>query len=85
MKETSERLKPGGTVSLSLSNYTGMRTDNKVVTCFRTSKVGIKVTQNSVWCLEKVGLVPKGTYDVGEALVVAAQNLVEGGRSKLFT
>jgi sterol 24-C-methyltransferase len=56
-----------------------------VVTCFRTSKVGIKVTQNSVWCLERVGLVPKGTYDVGEALVVAAQNLVEGGRSKLFT
>jgi sterol 24-C-methyltransferase len=56
-----------------------------VVTCFRTSKVGIKVTQNSVWCLEKVGLVPKGTYDVGETLVVAAQNLVAGGRSKLFT
>ncbi|KAI9638302.1 sterol 24-C-methyltransferase, partial [Dioszegia hungarica] len=56
-----------------------------LVTCFRTSKVGIKITQNSVWAMEKVGLVPKGTYDVGETLVVAAQNLVAGGRSKLFT
>ena len=32
---------------------------------------GKVVTQNSVWAMEKVGLVPKGTHDVGEALKTA--------------
>lgn len=43
------------------------------------------VTQNAVWGMEKVGLVPKGTHDVGEALKTAADALVAGGREKLFT
>lgn len=54
-------------------------------TCFRTSWVGQIITQNSVWCLEKVGLVPKGTYDVGETLRTAGTYLVKGGQDKLFT
>ena len=49
------------------------------------TRFGKFVTQNSVWCLEKVGLVPKGTYDVGEALKTAADALVAGGRERLFT
>ncbi|ODN98544.1 sterol 24-C-methyltransferase [Cryptococcus wingfieldii CBS 7118] len=54
-------------------------------TCWRTSKMGYTITQNAVWFMEKLGLVPKGTYDVGESLIVAAKALIAGGRSKLFT
>ena len=54
-------------------------------TCFRTSWVGQIITQNSVWCLEKLRFVPKGTYDVGETLRTAAKYLVAGGQEKLFT
>lgn len=54
-------------------------------TCFRTSNLGKFITQNSVWAMEKVGLVPKGTYDVGESLKVAGDALVAGGQTKLFT
>jgi sterol 24-C-methyltransferase len=42
-------------------------------------------TQNFVWFGEKAGLIPKGTYDCGEALKVAADALVAGGQTKLFT
>ncbi|KAK4688218.1 sterol 24-C-methyltransferase, partial [Tremellales sp. Uapishka_1] len=54
-------------------------------TVVRMTTVGKFFTQNAVWGLEKVGFVPKGTYDVGESLKVAAEALVAGGRSKLFT
>ncbi|KAL7423949.1 Delta(24)-sterol C-methyltransferase [Cryptotrichosporon argae] len=56
-----------------------------MLTCFRTSKLGKFITQNAVWGLEKLHFVPKGTYDVGESLIVAADALVAGGRTKLFT
>lgn len=51
----------------------------------RMTTIGKFFTQNTVWMLEKFGLVPKGTYDVGEALKTAADALVAGGREKLFT
>jgi sterol 24-C-methyltransferase len=54
-------------------------------TVLRMSTIGKIFTQNSVWGLEKIGLVPKGTYDVGESLKVAGDALVAGGQSKLFT
>lgn len=47
--------------------------------------MGYTITQNAVWFLEKFGLVPKGTYSVGESLIVAAKALVAGGKTKLFT
>lgn len=47
--------------------------------------LGKVITQNTVWALEKMRLAPEGTYDVGEALKVAADALVAGGREKLFT
>ena len=43
------------------------------------------MTQSAVRALEFVGIAPKGTYDVGESLKVAADALVAGGRKKLFT
>ena len=50
----------------------------------RMTTIGKFFTQNTVWVLEKMGFVPKGTYDVGEALKTAADALVAGGREKLF-
>jgi sterol 24-C-methyltransferase len=56
-----------------------------VFTVLRMSRAGRIVTQNALWGIEKIGLVPKGTYDVGESLILAQFALVAGGRSKLFT
>ncbi|KZP33763.1 hypothetical protein FIBSPDRAFT_915884 [Athelia psychrophila] len=54
-------------------------------TVWRMSWSGKLVTHNAIWVMEKLGFVPKGTSDVGEALKVAGDSLVAGGRSKLFT
>ncbi|TIA90579.1 hypothetical protein E3P99_01523 [Wallemia hederae] len=56
-----------------------------VFTVWRMTSLGKFVTQNGIKVLEKVGVVPKGTFDVGESLKVAADALVEGGQKKLFT
>lgn len=56
-----------------------------VFTCWRMTRVGTFCTQNAVWGLEKVGLAPKGTYEIGESLKTAAKYLVAGGQEKLFT
>ncbi|KAH9911706.1 S-adenosyl-L-methionine-dependent methyltransferase [Fomitopsis serialis] len=55
------------------------------ITVWRMSWSGKLVTHYGVWALERVGLVPKGTWEVGEALKIAGDSLVEGGRTKLFT
>jgi sterol 24-C-methyltransferase len=49
------------------------------------SRFGRFFTQNALWGIEKIGFVPKGTYDVGESLIGAQAALVAGGRTKLFT
>lgn len=59
--------------------------DNAVFTVWRMSRMGKFVTQNALWGIEKFGLVPKGTYDVGESLIKAQHALVKGGQTKLFT
>lgn len=56
-----------------------------VFTVWRMSRMGSFVTQNALWGIEKVGLVPKGTYDVGNSLIKAQHALVKGGQTKLFT
>lgn len=56
-----------------------------LVMCWRMTWFGKFTTQNAVKILERFGLVPKGTYDVGESLKVAADALVAGGQTKLFT
>jgi sterol 24-C-methyltransferase len=56
-----------------------------VFMCWRTSNMGKFFTQNGLWAMEKLRLVPKGTFDIGESLKVAGNALVEGGQTKLFT
>lgn len=55
------------------------------LTIFRTSRIGRLITTESVGLMELVGLAPKGSKKVTNALEDAAVNLVEGGRKKLFT
>ncbi|KAI0942168.1 hypothetical protein AcV7_002676 [Taiwanofungus camphoratus] len=55
------------------------------VTVWRMSWSGKLVTHYGLWFIEQLGLVPKGTWDVGETLKIAGDSLVEGGRAKLFT
>ncbi|KAH8107529.1 delta-sterol C-methyltransferase [Phellopilus nigrolimitatus] len=55
------------------------------VTVWRMSWSGKLVSHNAIRLMELVGLVPKGTWEVGETLKVAADALVKGGQSKLFT
>ncbi|KAL0959653.1 hypothetical protein HGRIS_011353 [Hohenbuehelia grisea] len=54
-------------------------------TVWRMSWSGMLVTHNALRLMEFVGVIPKGTWEVGEALKVAATSLVKGGQTKLFT
>ncbi|QPG74814.1 Delta(24)-sterol C-methyltransferase [Brettanomyces nanus] len=55
------------------------------ITFFRTSYLGRKLTTTFVNTLEAVGIAPKGSSKVTDALEEAAVYLVEGGKQKLFT
>ena len=52
-------------------------------TVWRSHWSGKLVTHNGVWLLEKLGLVPLGTTDVGEQLKIAGNALVAGGQTKV--
>jgi sterol 24-C-methyltransferase len=52
-------------------------------TVWRLSWSGKLVTHNVVRVLEYFGILPKGTWVVGEALKVAATSLVKGGQTKV--
>ncbi|KAG2066836.1 hypothetical protein BDR04DRAFT_1106059 [Suillus decipiens] len=54
-------------------------------TVWRMSWSGKLVSHTAIKFMEILGLLPKGTYDVGESLKVAADALVKGGQTKLFT
>ncbi|VDB90027.1 unnamed protein product [Peniophora sp. CBMAI 1063] len=54
-------------------------------TVWRLSRTGKLITHTVTWLAEMVGLAPRGTTGVSEALMVAAEALVEGGRTRLFT
>jgi sterol 24-C-methyltransferase len=54
------------------------------VTVWRMSWSGKLVTHNVIRFLEFVGLIPKGTFEVGESLKVAAASLVKGGQTKVY-
>lgn len=56
-----------------------------VFTIFRTLWLGRRVTTGAVGIMEKIGLAPKGSVQVTDALEEAAVYLVEGGKQKLFT
>lgn len=52
-------------------------------TVWRMSWSGKLVTHNALKLIELVGLVPKGTWEVGETLKVAGDALVKGGQTKV--
>ncbi|KAI0819926.1 delta-sterol C-methyltransferase [Trametes gibbosa] len=56
-----------------------------IITVWRMSSSGKFVTHHGLWLIEKLGVVPKGTWEVGETLKIAADALVSSGRDKLFT
>ncbi|KAH7103525.1 S-adenosyl-L-methionine-dependent methyltransferase [Auriculariales sp. MPI-PUGE-AT-0066] len=54
-------------------------------TVWRMSWSGKVVTHHALKLMETIGLVPKGTWQVGETLKIAGDNLVHGGQLKLFS
>lgn len=52
-------------------------------TVFRTTPFGMWTTSTGVWVLEKLGVVPAGTWAVGETMKTAAGALVAGGKKKV--
>ncbi|KAI6019908.1 S-adenosyl-L-methionine-dependent methyltransferase [Pisolithus orientalis] len=54
-------------------------------TVWRMSWSGKLVTHTGIRLMETFGLLPKGTWEVGESLKVAGDALVKGGQAKLFT
>jgi sterol 24-C-methyltransferase len=54
-------------------------------TVWRMSWSGKLVSHNAMRVMEWFGFLPKGTWEVGEALKVAGDALVRGGQTKLFT
>lgn len=56
-----------------------------LLTVWRMSWSGKIVTHWGLWFIEQVGIVPKGTWEVGETLKIASDALVESGQKKLFT
>ena len=52
-------------------------------TVWRMSWSGKLVSHTAIRFMEGLGLLPKGTYDVGESLKVAADALVKGGQAKV--
>ncbi|PCH42989.1 S-adenosyl-L-methionine-dependent methyltransferase [Wolfiporia cocos MD-104 SS10] len=53
-----------------------------LVTVWRNTWSGKIITHCGLWVAEKLGMVPKGTWDVGETMRIAAEGLVEGGKRK---
>jgi len=54
-------------------------------TVWRMSWSGMLVSHTAIRMMELIGLVPKGTYDVGESLKVAADSLVRSGQQKVWS
>jgi len=54
-------------------------------TVWRMSWSGMLVSHTAIRMMEWVGLVPKGTFDVGESLKVAAESLVRSGQQKVWS
>lgn len=52
---------------------------------FRSSAVGRRLTHGSLWLLERLGVVPRGTTQVSSLLGLAAVTFAEAGRLGIFT
>lgn len=47
--------------------------------------IGKNVSSTAIWLMEKLRMMPAGTYDVTENMKTAQDALVKGGQMKLFT
>jgi sterol 24-C-methyltransferase len=52
-------------------------------TVWRMSWSGKLVSHNVMRVMEFIGVLPKGTYDVGESLKIAGASIVRGGQTKV--
>lgn len=52
-------------------------------TVWRMGPSGRFVTHHGLWLIEKLGIVPKGTWEVGETLKIAGDALVEAGQKRV--
>lgn len=51
----------------------------------QTTRLGRTCSRHFAWCLEKLGIAPKGTASVSGFLEKGADGLCEGGRTGIFT
>jgi sterol 24-C-methyltransferase len=49
------------------------------------SYIGKNISSSAIWVMEKLRMMPAGTYDVTENMKTAGDALVKGGQTKLFT
>jgi len=55
------------------------------LTVWRMSWSGQLISHNFLRVMEFFGMLPKGTFEVGESLKISGESLVKGGQTKLFT
>lgn len=55
------------------------------LSAFRSSRVGRRITHTSVNMLEKLKVAPKGSGEVSSMLMSAAEDLIAGGETGIFT
>lgn len=66
-------------------NFALMASPLEFFTIARLTKLGRGTIHTLLGVSETIGLIPKGTRKTADSLAVAADNLVAGGESKLFT
>jgi len=66
-------------------DFSNMGTIYDLPTILRMTKIGRGIIHRFVGALEKIGVAPEGTQKTADSLALAADNLVAGGREKLFT
>lgn len=66
-------------------NLADVQTVWDYLTMLRITRAGRAVTQVAVKAMEAVGLAPKGTFAVSQSLEIAAEALVVGGTTGVFT
>lgn len=64
-------------------DYSKAQTVYDLFTVWRTTWFGMFVMHNIFWFLELIGVLPKGTIEVGAALKVAQTSLIKGGQTKV--
>lgn len=66
-------------------DFSMMQSYFDIFTILRLTRIGRGAVHRLVGALETIGLAPRGTQKTADSLALAADNLVAGGREKLFT